>query len=58
MSSMACSRTPAVIKASRFSFTAFTLPGKVVTSVFPIVPATGRESAASGVYFRDVDNMR
>lgn len=32
-----------------FSWTALTLPGSVTMSVFLIVPATGRESAARGV---------
>jgi len=58
MSSIACSITPAWNKASRFSFTAFTLPGSVVIKVFLIVPATGLESAAKGVCLRDEEIMR
>jgi len=56
--SSAWSSTPAVSKASRFSFTALTLPGRVTTSVLPMVPATGRESDARGVCFREEDRIR
>eukprot|EP00953_Heterococcus_sp_UTEX-ZZ885_P027646 14808-Heterococcus_DN1.PRE.2 len=35
------------ITAVIFSFTAFTLPGSVSTSVLPIVPATGRDTCIS-----------
>jgi len=57
MRSSACWTRPAVKSASRFSLTALTLPGRVVMSVFPIVPATGRERAAKGVWVRDVERM-
>lgn len=36
----------------RFSLTALTLPGSVTTRVLFRVPATGRESTASGVCFK------
>lgn len=39
-------------KEPRFSLTAFTLPGRVTTSVLFRVPATGRDRTASLVYFR------
>src|ERR1700685_1030039 len=55
---MACSTTPPESNASRFSLTALTLPGRVTTSVFLIVPATGLDKAAKGVCFKDVDIMR
>jgi hypothetical protein len=45
--------SPAVNKASRFSLTALTLPGSVVTKVLPIVPAIGLDSAAIGVCLRE-----
>lgn len=41
-----------------FSRTALGLPGSVITSVLPTVPATGRESAASGVCCSDVESRR
>lgn len=41
-----------------FSLTAFTLPGKVTMRVLRIVPATGRDRAASGVCFKDVERIR
>jgi len=47
-----------VNRASRFSFTALTLPGRVTTRVFPMVPATGRESDASRVCFKEEDRIR
>lgn len=50
--------TPPPSNASRFSLTAFTLPGRVTTSVSPTVPATGRASAASGVFCSDAAIMR
>lgn len=44
-------------KEPRFSLTAFTLPGRVTTRVLFRVPATGRDSTASGVYLRPPWNI-
>ena len=41
-----------------FSWTALTLPGSVTMSVFLMVPATGRESAASGVAWSEAFRTR
>lgn len=54
MSSIAWLTTPPCSNASKFSFTAFTLPGRVTTSVLLIVPATGRASAANGVFCNEL----
>ena len=47
-------------KHAIFSFTAFTLPGRVVTSEWlPLmVPATGLARAAKAVWVKDDDSMR
>lgn len=58
MRSRAWAKTPSANKASKFSLTAFTLPGRVMMIVFLIVPATGRDKAANGVRFREEDRMR
>lgn len=45
--------TPELRSAEMFSPAALGLPGKVTTSVDPIVPATGREREARGVIWID-----
>jgi len=50
--------TPELRRAEIFSFTALGLPGRVTTSVDPMVPATGREREASGVTWIDEFSMR
>jgi hypothetical protein len=44
--------------ASKFSLAALTLPGRVMMRVFPMVPATGLESAARVVYLIDNVSIR